>query len=68
MISLIVKALAAIASLAALLTLLYRNYWSPRARRRNEAIRKAVDVIDDVDGDPLERKKKLLDMLDEVNR
>ena len=68
MIALLAKVLAAIGAIATLLTLLYKTYWSPRAKRRNEAIKKAVEVIDDVNGDPLERKKKLLDLIDEVNR
>lgn len=57
-----VKIFAALGAIATLFTLLYKNYWSPKAKRKKKAVDNGIKAVDSGD------KKKVLDAFDSLNR
>lgn len=62
MIKLITAIAGALAAIAGLLTILYRVYWCPAAKRRKKALKDGEKAVDEGD------KAGVLDAFDELNR
>jgi len=62
MIQLITQALAVIAAIAGVIVLVYKNYWSPKAKARKDALLEVKKAINDRD------PSKITANFDRINR